>query len=329
MCFASYEGFESCVQSCRNAATVLGGTWALIPGEGETPAAVFEAGLLILSSWSERYEPILARRDKPIVPRWHSTVLQTELAGEQGKLARIVDLLDQGAIPALAASDPELAGVLGRDGVVFLPDLLAEADYRSVVPARLRGVHVSLFGAPEGRKNILVQSTSFERARRAAGALGWTLHLNGQSFDDRRYEQWLQVARISYVDHGWLGRAEYLSLVAAMDAGLCATLSEGYCYVAADHVALGVPIVASPAIACLGEGIARARPDRVEEVADALADILSNRAERAAEQRRSLTARARANAGMARSALAAIAARSGVAIDPPRHAPPAPPKALD
>jgi glycosyltransferase involved in cell wall biosynthesis len=317
VCFATYEGFDGCVQSCRNAAAVLGGTWALIPPDGEPPAAALDAELLVLSSWHERYEPILAQRDRPVVPRWHSTVLQSELCHEPWKMARILDLLDQGAVPGVAVSDPELRSALGRDGVVFVPEVLAESDYQGVAPARLRGVHVSLFGAAHGRKNILVQSAAFDRARRAAGAPGWTLHLNGQAFEDRGYERWLEVARIPYVDHGWLDRAAYLSLVAAMDAGLCATLSESYCYVAADHVALGVPIVASPTIACLGDGPVRVRPDRVEDVADALSAALSSRSEIVAEQRRSLVAQARTNAGIARSALSAIEARARAGIKGP------------
>lgn len=319
VCYATYEGFDGCVHSCRNAAAVLQGTWALIPHDGEMPAAALDAEVLVLSSWHERYEPILAQRDRPVVLRWHSTVLQSELGHEQVKIARIVDLLDRGVVCAVAVSDPEFPKVLGRDAVVFVPEVLAESDYQGVAPARLRGVHISLFGATHcGRKNILVQSASFDRARRAAGTPGWTLHLNGQTFDDRGYEQWLEAARIPYVDHGWLDRTEYLSLVAAMDAGLCATLSESYCYVAADHVALGVPIVASPTIACLGSGIARARPDRIDEIAAALAAVLSNHSELAAEQRRSLIAQAETNAGIARSALSAIEARARAGIDRPR-----------
>jgi glycosyltransferase involved in cell wall biosynthesis len=310
VCFATYEGFDGCVHSCRNAAAVLGGHWALISPDGDTPAAALDADVLFLSSWHERYEPILAQRGRRVVPRWHSTLLQSELGHEQAKIARIVDLLDRGAVQAVAVSDPEFPEALGRDWVVFVPEVLADCDYQGVVPARLRGVHISLFGAADGRKNILVQSAAFERARRAAGAHGWTLHLNGQTLDDPRYAQWLEAARIPYVDHGWLERAEYLTLVAAMDAGLCATLSESYCYVAADHVALGVPIVASPAIACLGSPTLRARPDRVEDIADALVGALANRSEVAAAQRRSLFAQARTNAEIARGALSTIKSRA-------------------
>jgi hypothetical protein len=308
VCFASFEGFEGCVQSCRNAAAVLGGEWAVIPRAGDPPASVLDAGVLVLSSWHDRYDPIVARREGPVVARWHSTLLQSDLAEEQWKIERLLDLLDRRVIRMMAVVDPDVALALGREEVVYLPDVLAESAYHDVVPSPLRGVHVSLFGTAEGRKNIMVQSAAFECARRAAGEPPWTLHLNGQSFSDRRYDRWLAAARVPYVDHGWVGRAEYLSLVAAMNAGLCATVSESYCYVAADHVALGVPIVASPAVACLGDDAPRARPDRVDGIAQALAASLAPGSDTATNQRRSLWLQARKNAAVSAAALERIKA---------------------
>jgi hypothetical protein len=270
------------------------------------PAAILDADVLVLSSWHERYDDIFVRRDGPVVSRWHSTVLQTELGGEQTKIARVLDLLDRGIVQVLAVSDPEFVRTLGRPAVVFVPEVLADVEYDGIVPVRLRGVHISLFGAAHARKNILVQSAAFDRARQAAGSRDWTLHLNGQTYDDGRYDQWLTAAQIPYVDHGWMDRPQYLSLVAAMNAGLCATLAEGYYYVAADHVALGVPVVASPAVPCLGDDVARVRPDRVEEVARALLDAISRRAAVAEAQRRSLMAQAGVNQEVARAALSRI-----------------------
>jgi hypothetical protein len=228
------------------------------------------------------------------------------LGGEQAKVARVLDLLDRGIVQVLAVSDREFVSTFGRQAVVFVPEVLADGEYEGIVPARLRGVHVSLFGAAHARKNLLVQSAAFDHARRAAGSPAWTLHLNGQTYDDPRYDEWLTAARIPYVDHGWMDRPQYLSLVAAMNAGLCATLAEGYYYVAADHVALGVPVVTSPAVPCLGADVARVRPDRVEEVAGALLDAISRRAEVAEAQMHSLMAQARVNQEVARAALSRI-----------------------
>jgi glycosyltransferase involved in cell wall biosynthesis len=310
VCFASLEGFDGCLTACRNAAAVLGATWATISRRDAPPPSVLECDLLVLSSWHARYEPILEGRYGPTAARWHSTVLQSELCEEAPKVARVVELADRGSLTALVVSDPEFVGVLARDSVVFMPEVLADGEYRRVTPARLASVNVSLFGAGHPRKNLFVQSAAFERARRAQGAAPWTLHLNGATIDDSRYDEWLRAARIPFVDHGWLERSDYLSLVAAMDAGLAATLCEGYCYVAADHVALGVPIVASPDIRCLGGDFAGTRPDRVHDVAASLSFTLANRQAVALPQRQGLEKQARVNAAIARRALFELLERS-------------------
>ena len=97
-----------------------------------------------------------------------------------------------------------------------------------------------------------------------------------------------------------------------MDVGLCATLSESYCYVSADHVALGVPVVASPAIACLGDVEARVVPDDVGAVARGLLQTLEDRAGMARRQRQGLNEQARLNAERARAALHQIMTRAGL-----------------
>lgn len=312
VCFASAEQFGGCVSSCRNAASVLDASWIAIPSDEPIPAVVFESRLLILSSWDSRYETILAERRGPTVLRWHSTILQSDLSDEAGKLAHVVALLDQGVVSSLAVNDPAFDDVLRRVGVVVLPDVLTENEYQGVVPARLIGTNISLFGAAHWRKNILVQSAAYDCARKESGATDWTLHLNGQTLMGSSYAEWLKSARIPYVDHGWCDRSSYLSLVAGMDVGLCATLSESYCYVSADHVALGVPVVASPAIACLGDFQERVVPDDVGAVASALLKTLEDRDGIARRQRRGLNEQARLNAQRARSALHEIMTRAGL-----------------
>jgi glycosyltransferase involved in cell wall biosynthesis len=179
------------------------------------------------------------------------------------------------------------------------------------VPAQLVGTNLSLFGAGHWRKNILVQTAAFDRARRDSEATDWTLHLNGQTLGGNSYAEWLKSARIPYVEHGWCDRSTYLSLVAGMDVGLCATLSESYCYVSADHVSLGVPVVASPAIACLGDVEARVAPDDIGAVARALLLTLADRDGMARRQRQGLNEQARLNAERARAALHEIMTRAG------------------
>ena len=308
VCFASLDRFHGCIASCRNAAENLGGTWAVIPSDGPTPPAALEADVLVLSSWCPRYEPLLAEYTGAIVPRWHSPVLQTELCGEGEPLTRIVGLLDEGRVPAMAANDAAMAAVLDRPAVVHLPDLPPRLT-AVVQPAQLQGVNISLFGAAHARKNLLSQSAAFALAGRRFGFAGWTLHLNGQTTREASYAEWLALARIPYVDHGWLDRTAYLSLVAAMDVGLCATLSESYGYAAADHVELGVPVVASPTVACLGTYAPRVAPENVTAIAAALSDGVANRASVTRAQQLAFEDQARTNLRVAQLALHDILAR--------------------
>jgi hypothetical protein len=310
VCFASMERFHGCVTACRHAASVLGGSWATISRHDATPPEVLDADLVILSSWHERYESILDERTGPVVPRFHSMVLETELSQEGAKLARMVALLDAGSIPALAVSDPHYIGILGRPGVVNLPDVLDPGIYRGVIPSHLMGVNVSLFGEAHWRKNILAQAAGFDRARRDVGGIRWTLHLNGQTTADEDYALWLETTRIPFVDHGRLDRDPYLALVAAMDVGLCAALRESYCHVAADHVALGVPVVASAGVPCLGAWPHRVPVHDVDAIALALTTTLADRESIAAGQKQSLHDQARVNEAQARRGLAKILAAS-------------------
>ena len=97
-----------------------------------------------------------------------------------------------------------------------------------------------------------------------------------------------------------------LALIAGCDAGLAATLSESYGYLAAEHPQFGVPVVTSPAVRCADAGeLVVADPGDVAALADALrrasgADVTA--------AQRSLQERAAANVAIARAALAGLGA---------------------
>jgi glycosyltransferase involved in cell wall biosynthesis len=245
-----------------------------------------------------------------VVPHFHAMIMETELVDEVTQIARMVELLDTGRIPAVSVSDPNYVNLLGRDGIVAFPDVIDEHEYSGVRPAHLMGVNVSLFGAADLRKNILTQAAAFKRALADVGASRWTLHLNGQTLQSQAYRLWLKTARIPFVDHGRLERNRYLSLVAAMDAGLCASLRESYGYVAADHVVLGVPIVASQAVACLNGGAEYPGPHDLDGIAHALSMAIADREGVNSAQRMRLREQARKNEARARAALAELRVRA-------------------
>jgi hypothetical protein len=239
--------------------------------------------------------------------------LQSELSAEGWRIARILDHLDSGLVAAVAVNDAALVEVLGRDRVVFLPDVLDPGEYRSVTPRTFPGGNVSLFGAAHHRKNHFTQAAAFELVRRSSGGEKLTLHLNGQSAQDADLRSFLVSLPVRYVEHGFLARADYLSVVAGMDAGLCATLSESYCYVAADHISLGVPVVTSPAVACVGAGELEAGdPAAAEAVAECLRLALE-RPTLIEVAKRSLEERATANLECARAGLARLRELAGLA----------------
>jgi glycosyltransferase involved in cell wall biosynthesis len=271
---------------------------------------VIEAELLVLSGWTARYDTLLARRRGPTILRWHSALLQTELSDETWKLARIVELLDAGRILAVAANDPAVVLALRRDDVLWFPDVLDRREYAGVEAAALTGTNVSLFSDAHHRKNLLCQSAAFEAARRAAGDADWTLHLNGQSQRLPEFARWLERSGVRFVEHGYLVRGDYLALAAGMDAGLAATLSESYGYVAADHLELGVPVVVSSAVPCADAGeLSVGNVSDVAELADRLTLALAS-PDHVEAGRESLRARARLNLERAEAALTSLRERA-------------------
>ena len=301
VCFATWQGFSGCVASCRHAAAVLGGV-ALELDDAEAPQEALDADLLVVSAWTSGYEPLLDRRGGPVVARWHSPLLQTDLSGEGWKLAQLVDLLSEGRLAALAFDDDDAAAALARPGVVHLPNVFDPGELRGVRPASLEGVNVALSGEAYARKNLLVQSAAFARV---AGD-DWTLHLFGQTLRRPGYARWLELAGVTFVDHGFVARDEYLGLAAAMDAALCASLAESFGYAAAEFVELGVPTVVSPAVKCVAGGpLAVGDPGDVGAVAAALRRAVAERGLVDA-QRALLHNRARANRDVAAAALARL-----------------------
>jgi glycosyltransferase involved in cell wall biosynthesis len=288
VCFASHAGFAGCVTSGRHAAAVLGGT-AVALQDGERPPP---SDLLILSGWRESYLALLDAAPRVAI-RFHSPLLQAELSEEGAILERLLALRAGGRVHALAFNDHEAARAFGG---VHLPDVLAPVGHQA--PRALEGVNVTLLGEPRPRKNVVVQAAAFAQA---AGP-DWTLHLTGRA---ARYAGWLDALGVGWVDHGSLPHADLLGLVAGCDAGLAATLSESFGYVAAEHLQLGVPVVTSAAVRCADTGdLQVGEPGSVDQVAAALTRAIGADVSVA---RRSLEERAAANAQVARAALAALA----------------------
>lgn len=299
--FASWRGFPGCVASCRHAAAALGGV-AVELEEAEAPPAALEADLLVLSAWTPGYERLLDQRSGPTVGRSHSSLLQTELSREGWKVAKLLELLSESRLTGVAFDDADAAAALARPGVVHLPNVFDPCELAGVKPTELDGVNVALPGQPDARKNVLVQTAAFARARK----IDWKLHLFGQTLRRPGYARWLELAGVSFVDHGFLPRDQYLGLAAGMDAALCASVAESFGYAAAEFVELGVPTVVSPVVKSIEGGQLTVRDaGDVGNVAAALERGVSERG-LVEEQQASLRDRARANRSLAGAALARL-----------------------
>jgi hypothetical protein len=97
-----------------------------------------------------------------------------------------------------------------------------------------------------------------------------------------------------------------------MDAGLSVALSESYCYVAADHIALRVPVVTSGAVRCADAGSCESRIPGASTTWPSASVSRSSAQELARAAAASLFARATENVEQARSALAQLRSLAGV-----------------
>jgi len=83
----------------------------------------------------------------------------------------------------------------------------------------------------------------------------YRLRLNGLAADPA-YRALLEALKVPYDDRGWMPAADYARAIAAVGLGLQASFAESYNYVAAEHLALGVPVLVSRMVP-----VARLLPD--------------------------------------------------------------------
>lgn len=112
---------------------------------------------------------------------------------------------------------------------------------------------VGCFGSVRPMKNQLIQAVA---AMEAAQHLGKRLrfHINGTRCEQggistlKNLKALLNKTGNELVLHPWLSHEDFLSLLRTMDVGLQVSFSETFNIVAADMVAVGLPIVVSPEI---------------------------------------------------------------------------------
>jgi glycosyltransferase involved in cell wall biosynthesis len=274
--------------------------------------------LVVFGGWSPLYAALVEHlRDEPIrfAVLWTSSPGQTGLSCEGDKLDAIVAERRIGSLLFTSRSFAEtFAG--RRPGVYHLPLALDVPPSESVQPAattrRDGPFEVTLFcAAPEyARKNVLNCLLAL------AGVRGdYRLVVNGLSRDPH-YGALLERLEIPWLDHGWMERPHYDAAVARAQLGLQVSFAESYCYVAAEHLLAGVPVLASPMVPALDplspplrERFIVSSPEAVDEIREKVQFLLDRPtlcAELGLRAREELLAANARDAGYARRLLTAL-----------------------
>ena len=273
--------------------------------------------LLIFGGWSPVYARLLeALRDEPIglAVYWTSSPGQTDMSREVEKLAAV---LAERRIDYLLFCSPAFAEALAEGGRAhYLPPTLEVPAPGRRMPSEPGGaLTITLFcAAPEyRRKNVMNCLLAL------AGLRGeYRLLLNGLSLDPD-YRAFLDPLGLRYEERGWMERREYEATVATAGLGLQVSFAESYCYVAAEHLIEGVPVIGSPMVPVferLSPEVRRrlvvAAPEHPLEIRQKVQFFLDRpaaRAEIGERARAELAAASSRDAQAARSLLAALIGR--------------------
>jgi glycosyltransferase involved in cell wall biosynthesis len=279
LCAAGFPGTD---RALRELSLTCGLTRHLtIPAGADEPAIEFlidvvreqQPRWVIFGSWNPVYERFMRSLSCRFAVYWTSSPGQVEISEEAETLARL--LQDKRVGARLFLSEPLAAGLAGQ----HLPATLAQTTPMPRVSESPPGL--SLFCSPSEyrRKNVLNVLLGLAEVRQP-----YRLHVNGMG-SHPLYCGLLEG--IAHVDHGWMTSEQYRSVMAGIDLGLQVSFSESFSYVVAEHIAQGVPVVASPMVPVVGRMSAGIRqdlvvdePDSPQAIGQAVARLLADPARR-------------------------------------------------
>ena len=201
--------------------------------------------VVLVGGWCELYASLLrrlARTRIAIGVYWTSSPGQTDISGEAAKLAHV---LREPRIRYRLFADAETPRCLSgeENGVLHLPVTM---DLEGVAPLeRPRGkpapAVLSLFCSPHeyGRKNVLNTLLALSGLEE-----DYVLHVNGMT-RSAPYRRLLRDLGVPHRDLGWMKESAYRRALEEIDIGLQVSFAETFNFVAAQHLALGIPVVAS------------------------------------------------------------------------------------
>lgn len=97
---------------------------------------------------------------------------------------------------------------------------------------------VSLFCTAGPRKNLSNQLLACSMVE------DLELHINGLS-QNPEFARLMKDLKVQTIDHGWMEKSQYTSVIREMDLGLQVTFAETFNYVVVEHFVQGIPVVCS------------------------------------------------------------------------------------
>ena len=200
--------------------------------------------LVIFGGWSDTYNEFLKRLKREKIEfgvYWTSGAGQIDISQE---LDRFIFVIKNKLIKYKFFTNEKFISPLAQhmDNVYYLPATthLPQLKLQQKVK-RKKILIISLFCSPleYKRKNILNCLLALSMLNK-----GYVLYLNGLS-QDKYYKNVLEILDIRYKDFGWMKRDKYEKVLSEIDLGLQISFAETFNYVAAEHIARGIPVVTS------------------------------------------------------------------------------------
>ena len=232
---------------------------------------------VMFGAWHPNYSIAIRRcKAKRKYLHWASPLLQTELAGvEVEYLSTIFKLLDRKILNGLWVIDMGIYDTCQHlgDNIYYAPAPFDPKHLRSYCKSVSDRSEIMFFTVFHNRqKNPLVQ---FAAAKLAQKERPFTLYVNGLTPSQTAFVDMLQL---KYCDLHFLPTVDYFEWLSTAKLGLQVSASEAFSYVAAEILALGVPLIMSPVIA-KNMGITDKRLiisdiSSVEEIRSAILNVL-------------------------------------------------------
>jgi len=200
---------------------------------------VTKEDIVIFGAWHSQYSTAIRRcKAKKKIIEFSSPLLQQDLSGVESEyLLTILQLLDKKVIDGLWVVDEGNYKVLkDKEGVFYTPHPFSLERLKKYQMKEKDKEGVTLFTIFHPRKNVLAQLAG---AKLAQEENAFMLFTNGMP---SMYQQFANLIGLNFYDWGFLPQTDYFSWLASSRLLLQATLSEAFCYVAAQGLGLGVPV---------------------------------------------------------------------------------------